>query len=303
MRIQKQSHPLIQFLKEENPDLVISTASFINRHFKNAIDYAELSTPFIVAISDFDEAERVMWTSAPHGTHYIVRNQAKLLNPLDAKYIHSTSGVCIRREFSPLEMKNYQVLEDLDLAPDKPTALICFGGYGSEEMVDLAHYFDRHPENQAIFITGTNQNLANRLNKIAGSNCRVLGFVPDIHKYMQACHVLIGKPGPGTVTEAVHSHLPLYVKGGIDLMKQEEGVLEWVLQENFGARWDTTEEFSQNFSHILTQLAEFKKNIESTSRKNPTIEAVDHIVHIFEQSKQELAVKKTESKIAHYTFY
>jgi len=66
---EKENHPIIRFFKKENPDLVISTASFINKHIKTLLEYGDIKAPFIVVMSDFDEAQEVMWTRPGNGTH------------------------------------------------------------------------------------------------------------------------------------------------------------------------------------------------------------------------------------------
>ncbi|NBU62652.1 MAG: hypothetical protein EBS28_02515 [Chlamydiae bacterium] len=296
---QKERHPLIQFLKNKQPDLVISTASFINKHLKNAMEYGDIKAPFIVVMSDFDEAQEVMWTRPGNGTHYIIRTHAKLKNNIDPRYLYPISGMCIRSAFSAEKTKSYKIFDSLGLSITKPTALVAFGGYGSEEMKDLLHFFNLNEELQAIFICGTNKKLYHQLSESAKPNTRILGFVDNLHEYMKACHLLIGKPGPGMVTEAIHCHLPVFLRGGIDLMKQEESVLDWVLEEKFGDKWENFEDFQQKFGEILTHMHLYKKNIEMSVRKNPTLEAIDHIDRIY----KETLPKSPEAKVANYTFY
>lgn len=296
---QKERHPLIQFLKKEDPDLVISTASFINKHLKNALEHGDIKAPFVVVMSDFDEAQEVMWTRPGNGTHYIIRNHAKLKNNIDPKYLYPISGMCIRSAFSAEKTKSYKIFDFLGLSITKPTALVAFGGYGSEEMRDLLHFFNLNQDLQAIFVCGTNKKLYQKLQENAAPNSRILGFVDNLQEYMQACHLLIGKPGPGIVTEAIHCHLPLFLRGGMDLMKQEEGVLDWVLEKNYGDKWENFEVFQQKFAQILAHMHLYKKNIEMSVRKNPTLEAVDHIDRIYLDSLP----KSLEAKVANYTFY
>lgn len=297
--IHKENHPLIHFFKNEKPDLVISTASFINKHLKNALEYGDIKAPFIVVMSDFDEAQEVMWTRPGNGTHYIIRTKAQLKNAIDPKYLYPISGMCIRPIFCAENNKSYKIFEKMGLSITKPTALVAFGGYGSEEMKDLLVFFNLNPDLQAVFVCGTNHKLYSQLKENAGPNTRILGFVDNLHEYMQACHILIGKPGPGMVTEAIHCHLPLFLRAGIDLMKQEESVLNWVLEENYGDRWENFEVFQQKFGKILTQMHLYKKNIEKTVRKNPTLEAMEHIDYIYRQSFTEIP----QAKVANYTFY
>lgn len=69
--------------------------------------------------------------------------------------------------------------------------------------------------------------------KYDGSNVQlfVTGFTSRIADYMRVVDALVGKPGPGVVSEAFVSKLPCILLAGIDghnVMAQEQDVVDWV---------------------------------------------------------------------------
>jgi UDP-N-acetylglucosamine:LPS N-acetylglucosamine transferase len=82
-------------------------------------------------------------------------------------------------------------------------------------------------------ICGHNAVLAERLRALSAaarpSAPRViLGFTSAIRYYMQLCDFFIGKPGPGSISEAVQQGLPVIVTGNAWTMPQERYNIEWV---------------------------------------------------------------------------
>jgi hypothetical protein len=73
----------------------------------------------------------------------------------------------------------------------------------------------------------------------------ITGFTRDVALFMRIADFLVGKPGPGVVSEALVSRLPcvLYVgSGASDVMAQERDVMEWVLQSGVGIAAKTAAE-------------------------------------------------------------
>ena len=60
----------------------------------------------------------------------------------------------------------------------------------------------------------------------------VLGFVDNMPELMQAADAIVSKAGPGTITEALISGLPIFLTGYVP--GQEEGNVKFVLQNHVG---------------------------------------------------------------------
>ena len=62
----------------------------------------------------------------------------------------------------------------------------------------------------------------------------VEGFTKDIPRYMQLADYFIGKPGPGSISEAVFMGLPVIVERNAWTLPQERYNSEWLTENGFG---------------------------------------------------------------------
>ena len=64
----------------------------------------------------------------------------------------------------------------------------------------------------------------------------VIGFTSEIRYYMQLSDFFIGKPGPGSISEAVQQGLPVIVVRNTWTMPQERYNTDWVKEQQCGHR-------------------------------------------------------------------
>ncbi len=94
----------------------------------------------------------------------------------------------------------------LGLDPDCPTGIVLFGGHGSTAMVDIARELEQ-VEVQLIMICGHNDRLAAKLKSLPTLKpVLVMGFATNVEYYMALADFFIGKPGPGSISEALQLH-------------------------------------------------------------------------------------------------
>ena len=69
---------------------------------------------------------------------------------------------------------------------------------------------------QLILICGRNDKLAAKFRaRKWNMPVHVVGFTKEIHKLMRAADFLIGKPGPGSISEALAKRLPVIVQRNV----------------------------------------------------------------------------------------
>jgi UDP-N-acetylglucosamine:LPS N-acetylglucosamine transferase len=91
------------------------------------------------------------------------------------------------------------------------------------------------PDRQLLLICGKNEKLAQRLRGMQhAAPMFVEGFTKDIPRYMQLADYFIGKPGPGSISEAVAMHLPVIVERNAWTLPQERFNADWVLEQGVG---------------------------------------------------------------------
>jgi 1,2-diacylglycerol 3-beta-galactosyltransferase len=126
--------------------------------------------------------------------------------------------------------------KQLGLEPDCPTGIVLFGGHGSQVMVDITRRLDEAGSGvQLILICGHNQKLAAELKSLrTKKSIAVVGFVKNVEYYMALADFFIGKPGPGSISEALQFHLPVIVECNSSTLPQERYNAEWVTEKGYG---------------------------------------------------------------------
>jgi 1,2-diacylglycerol 3-beta-galactosyltransferase len=124
----------------------------------------------------------------------------------------------------------------LGLDEDRFTVLVCGGADGSGSLPVRARAIAGSGLAIGLaVICGRNRRARNRLAGLRASGGRpvpVMGFVDNMADWMRAADVVVTKAGPGTISEALCSGLPMlltwYIPG------QERGNLEWVVDIGAG---------------------------------------------------------------------
>ena len=88
---------------------------------------------------------------------------------------------------------------------------------------------------QLILICGHNQKLAAELKNLQTRKpIAVVGFAQNVEYYMALADFFIGKPGPGSISEALQFHLPVIVECNSKTLPQERYNAEWVTEKGYG---------------------------------------------------------------------
>jgi 1,2-diacylglycerol 3-beta-galactosyltransferase len=120
----------------------------------------------------------------------------------------------------------------LGFDPARPVGLVLFGGEGSAVMRQIA---SRLPDRQLLMICGKNARLREKLQAMPRrAPLFVEGFTKEVPHYMQLADYFIGKPGPGSLSEAVAMHLPVIVERNAWTLPQERYNAEWIRELGVG---------------------------------------------------------------------
>ena len=235
-------HPLLvrqlqQHWLRTEPDLVVSLVPNFNRALYQSVASTLPGVPYVTLLTDLADLPPNFWIEADQPQHFIcgtprAAEQARQLGH-DAARIHTTSGMIIRPEFyAPITVDRSAERLRLGLDPARPTGLVLFGGHGSKAMLGIAQ---RLATTQLILICGHNKALAARLRELPQLAPRlVVAFTADIPHYMRLADFFIGKPGPGSISEAVQQGLPVIVVDNAWTMPQERYNAEWVRENGLG---------------------------------------------------------------------
>jgi UDP-N-acetylglucosamine:LPS N-acetylglucosamine transferase len=202
--------------------------------------------------------------------------QARILGHAPEK-IFRTSGMILRPKFyQTVTLDRAQERRRLGLDTDRPTGLVLFGGQGSKVMLEIAQ---RLQDTQLILICGHNRELAARLKGMpAKAPHFVEGFTSEIPYYMHLADFFLGKPGPGSVSEAMATKLPVILERNAWTLPQERYNAEWVIERNTGIVLRNFRQVADAVERMLGNLAGFRENVEKIQNR-----AVFEIPEIFER--------------------
>lgn len=238
---------LNEFWKQGDRDLVVSLIPNFNRALHDSLSESLPSTPLVTILTDLADYPPHFWIERHSdlggegqylicGTERAVE-QARALGHPD-EHVFRTSGMILRPSFyQPVAVDRAAERRRLGLDPDLPTGLVLFGGQGSSVMPEIARRVSaaRDFHLQFIFICGRNQKLADRLRAMPTHFPKfVEGFTSEIPYYMSLSDFFIGKPGPGSISEAIAMRLPVVVERNAWTLPQERFNTEWIRAKQVG---------------------------------------------------------------------
>jgi len=222
------------------PDLAVSVVPHLNRALFESLRAEDSRTPFVTVVTDIADYPPHFWFE-PQDQHFIcgserAQQQARALGVAPER-VWGVSGMVLHPRF-------YEIIHGdrsaerrrLGLDPARPTGLVLFGGYGSQAMLQIARRLSAcRREIQLIFLCGRNQKLVQRLRRLAlPFPAHIEGFTEDVARYMWLSDFFIGKPGPGSLSEALAMRLPVIVQTGVRTLAQERYNVEWIRQQGLG---------------------------------------------------------------------
>jgi 1,2-diacylglycerol 3-beta-galactosyltransferase len=232
---------LEEFWRTSEADLVVSVVPHFNRALAQSLRQARPATRFVTILTDIADYPPHFWIE-PQGGYLICGSdravsQARALGICDDR-IFQASGMILHPRFYQPDFCDWRAeRKQRGLDPDTPTGLVLFGGQGSDAMLEIAERFDAEGPHhlQLIYICGRNEKLADALRR-RRSRLRnfVEGFTTEVPFYMLLSDFFIGKPGPGSVSEAVAMRLPVIVERNAWTLPQERYNAEWVLEKQLG---------------------------------------------------------------------
>jgi UDP-N-acetylglucosamine:LPS N-acetylglucosamine transferase len=246
------------------PDLVVSLVPNFNRAMYQALVAARPNAPYVTILTDFADMPPHFWIE-PHQAQHLICGTATAAAQAraagyDEAHIHETSGMIIRPDFyrdSSIDRRAERIKLGLD--PDRPTGIVLFGGHGSKVMRSIAKRLD---DTQLILVCGHNSTLADELRAMDSAAPRaVIGFTAQMRYFMQLSDFFIGKPGPGSISEALQQRLPVIVVRNVWTMPQERYNTEWVQERGAGIVLDSFRAVREGVSTLTARMDEYRARV------------------------------------------
>lgn len=286
LTLPKLKKKMRSFWRNTQPQLVVSLVPNFNKVMYEALRDELPGVPYVTVLTDMADYPPNFWIEPNQGQYIICGTEFAASQAAsqgyDAASIIQTSGMILRPSFyrkSCLD-KAHRFIE-LGLDPNRPTGLVLFGGHGSNDMLKIAKAL---PNQQLIFVAGHNSALAQRMAAQSPFvHHLVLGFTKDIDQFMQLSDYFVGKPGPGSLSEAVHMGLPVITFRNAATMPQERYNTTWVEENQLGKVIGSVSELPGAVEAVLDDLTRYQKHVQEINNQ-AVFEVVTALVQILGKS-------------------
>lgn len=295
LAVRARHRPMIRLLKEywshAQPAMVVSFVPHFNRVLYESFQQVFPGRPFVTILTDLADYPPHFWIERQDqwfvcGSEKAV-SQASALGHSPDRIFHA-SGMILHPRFYDLQPADIAVeRRSLGLLPETPTGLVMFGGFGNREMQRIAARLDRsHLDLQLILICGKNRKLAQLLRDGKPRIRRhIEDFTNRVPYYMHLADFFIGKPGPGSLSEAIGKKLPVIVERNAWTLPQERYNTEWVRERQVGVVLSTFRKIVPAVARLLRPetLATYRENAARMSNR-AVFEIPGFLQSIFERS-------------------
>jgi len=266
---------LKEYWRQSQPALVVSLIPHFNRAIFESLRRVTPVTPFVTVLTDLADYPPHFWLERQEqfvicGSQRAVA-QARSIG-FREEQIYKTSGMILHPKFyQEITVDRAAERQRLGLDPDLPTGLVMFGGHGSSVMVKIARKLEATKLNlQLILICGHNERLAAELRRIRGKIRKyVEGFTTEVPYYMRLADFFIGKPGPGSISEALAMKLPVIVERNARTLPQERYNADWVLAKQVGLVMREFGQITPTVEELLdpANFARFRSNAAAVNNR------------------------------------
>ncbi|HKN62517.1 MAG TPA: glycosyltransferase [Candidatus Acidoferrales bacterium] len=253
---------LARHWQHSQPDLVVSMIPNFNHAILEGIRQADAAqaraeTPMVTILTDLADYPPHFWIERQR--QYLICGTATAARQAIAmghapERVFRTSGMIVRPEFyRPMELSREAERSRLGLDPELATGIVMFGSYGSSQMAAIARRIEAaRLKTQFIFVCGHNDKLREHIEGMKLSypfHC--VGFTQEIPYFMKLADFFIGKPGPGSISEALVIGLPIIVERNVWTMVQERFNTDWIAQNRLGIVLPSFREIASAVSTML----------------------------------------------------
>ncbi len=249
-----------QYLMVNRPDAIISLIPLVNEAVYRVA--SRLHIPFSIIAVDLDT---INYTTGMHRPSYqkfwfaLPFDEPSIYRSLQAIGIGASQlrvvGFPVRTDFLERSCSKEQLRIRLQLPQDKPIVMVLMGAAGSQSVVSYARKMAKLKLSvHIIFCIGRNHALRDRIDAIrfpAHITISIYGFTNHIADLMRASDLLITKPGPTTVCEALYARVPLLLDYTSELLFWEHMNVDFVCRYGFGEVVTSWHRVPWHITHLL----------------------------------------------------
>lgn len=246
------------------PDIVVSLIPNFNRALYESLASTLPGVPYVTVLTDMADHPPHFWIEPGQAQHVVCGTDRALAQARAAgcrdEDLSLTSGMILHPSFhAPIRVDRERELAALGLDPSRPTGLVLFGGQGSMQMLRIAKLLG---EQQLILLCGHNAALATTLRRLKRpAPHATLGFTREVSRFMALADWFVGKPGPGSLSEAVQRGLPVITFSNAWTMPQERFNTRWVVDNGLGRVVGSLKQLPQAVQALLAELPAYRRRV------------------------------------------
>jgi len=259
---------LVEYWKVNPTDLVLSVVPHFNRAMVESIRKALPSAHFVTLITDLADYPPHFWIEKE--SEYLICGSEKAQQQAfayghDRNHVFLASGMVMRPKFyARTSLSRTEERKKLGLDSNTPTGIVLFGGHGSSTILEIVNRLNAgNASLQLILICGKNQKLLSAVKKLRPRFPMFAeGFTQSVDYYMALSDFFIGKPGPGSISEALQFDLPVMIECNGRTLPQERYNAQWITEKRLGVVLKSFRNVNQGVEKLLDPdtFAEYRAN-------------------------------------------
>ncbi len=208
----------IEFVKAENPDVVVSTHFMPSEIISGLKERGEFRGKLVNVVTDFIAHSFWMARSSDYFIGAIQRTRNDLLRRGVPEEKIRIMGIPCDPVFS-ISKGRENLMKQLGIESGFFNVLIMSGGFGTGPIKEIVREInDLNPETrdkmQLIAICGKNELLFHELRKMAQDlkvRLKAFGYMNNVDEFMEVSDIIVTKPGGLTISEALSKTLPMII--------------------------------------------------------------------------------------------
>jgi hypothetical protein len=312
----RRLHPTVVELlahhwRQSEPALVVSVVPNFNRAIFEGLRRADAmqlrsATPMVTILTDLADCPPHFWIERQE--QYIVCGTSTAAEQAiemghSPQRVFRTSGMIVGPEFYRVRgLSRETERRKLGLVGELPTGIVLFGSFGSRRMANIARTIAANGlKTQLILICGHNHKLRHSIESMRLPFPFVcVGFTQEIPRLMGLADFFIGKPGPGSISEALVMGLPLIVEHNARTMVQERFNTDWIEQNRLGIVLSSFREVGSAVEEMLDRerLGGFRANVKALANR-AVFEVPDILEALISRGEPSSVVFRRNSTSAH----
>lgn len=217
----KKMEKLIEaHIREKRIDLVVSLIPFFNHPASEAA--RRMGVPFLLITTDNDLHNWVcQLEDKTHAAFKVTigadlpTSRARLLQKKITEDEIELTGLPLRPDFLDINQSKEELRAEHGIPQNKPVVLIMMGGTGARLCYQYAKILSQSKLGiHMVICSGRNVKIVRKLRSIQpqhGNTMDVIPFTERVHEYFALADLILTKPGPGTINEAIACKLPIII--------------------------------------------------------------------------------------------